>query len=441
MSIVVEVLAGGVRGGTSIMYAALGETVSERAGVINLGTEGSMLAGALAGYAVAVETGNPWARRARRGRARRRAARRGARAPGAQPRRQPVRHRARRAVPRPRPDLAVRRRRTWASDRPASRPADPAAVRDPVARARSCSTRTRWSTCPTSLAPALWWLIFRSRWGGLLLRAAGERTEVLTATATGSMPSSTPRSIVGGVLAGIGGAHLSIAYANAWFENMTAGPRLHRGRAGDLRRLAPVQVPAGAYLFGAALALSPALQARGYRRQPVRPGRRCRYLVTIARPGRARPRGPCSPRPEELRKVFDDTARTTPVVTRPPDRTPRAPHRDRPRAPATADQASTTAPLPMAGALDARGARRVADPRHAGLPRHDHGAAGDTAAGASARRPARQQGRRLHLRRPEGRLRLQPGRLRGQPGGGRGVPRPRRCSPPRTCPRTTTPPG
>ena len=54
------VLTGAVRGGTSILYAALGETVAERSGVINLGTEGSMLCGALAAYAVGIETGNPW---------------------------------------------------------------------------------------------------------------------------------------------------------------------------------------------------------------------------------------------------------------------------------------------------------------------------------------------------------------------------------------------
>lgn len=34
---ITELLTGAVRGGTSIMYAGLGETVSERAGVINLG--------------------------------------------------------------------------------------------------------------------------------------------------------------------------------------------------------------------------------------------------------------------------------------------------------------------------------------------------------------------------------------------------------------------
>src|SRR4051812_38216799 len=60
MSLPVDVLAAGVAGGTSIMFAALGETIGERAGVINLGIEGSMLGGALGAYVVAVETGSPW---------------------------------------------------------------------------------------------------------------------------------------------------------------------------------------------------------------------------------------------------------------------------------------------------------------------------------------------------------------------------------------------
>ena len=36
MILPVEVLAGGVRGGTSILYAALGESISERAGVVKI---------------------------------------------------------------------------------------------------------------------------------------------------------------------------------------------------------------------------------------------------------------------------------------------------------------------------------------------------------------------------------------------------------------------
>ena len=49
----------------------------------------------------------------------------------------------------------------------------------PVHRRRSSSTTTRSTTCRTSLVPVLWWVLYRSRWG-VLLRAAGERSEVLT---------------------------------------------------------------------------------------------------------------------------------------------------------------------------------------------------------------------------------------------------------------------
>jgi ABC-type uncharacterized transport system permease subunit len=69
-SLAVDVMSGAVVGGTAIMYAGLGETVSERAGVINLGTEGCMLGGALAAYATTAVTGSPWVgvpRRHRRG--------------------------------------------------------------------------------------------------------------------------------------------------------------------------------------------------------------------------------------------------------------------------------------------------------------------------------------------------------------------------------------
>jgi len=59
-ALIVAILIGAVAGGTSILYAALGETISERAGVVNVGMEGSMLAGCLAAFAATVKTGNPW---------------------------------------------------------------------------------------------------------------------------------------------------------------------------------------------------------------------------------------------------------------------------------------------------------------------------------------------------------------------------------------------
>src|SRR3954465_16026382 len=54
------VLAAAIPAGTAILYACLGELLSERAGVINLGVEGMMLMGALGGVAVTIWTGSAW---------------------------------------------------------------------------------------------------------------------------------------------------------------------------------------------------------------------------------------------------------------------------------------------------------------------------------------------------------------------------------------------
>jgi simple sugar transport system permease protein len=109
----------------------------------------------------------------------------------------------------------------------------------------------------------MWWMIFRSRWG-VLLRAAGERSEVLTTHGHRVMPIQYIAVVVGGMFAGVGGAHLSIAYTKSWFENMTQGRGFVAVAVVMFAARQPFKVAAGAYLFGAALALSPALQARGY---------------------------------------------------------------------------------------------------------------------------------------------------------------------------------
>jgi simple sugar transport system permease protein len=68
----------------------------------------------------------------------------------------------------------------------------------------------------------------------------------------------------GGMLAGVGGAHLSMAYATTWFENMVQGRGFVACAVVIFAARQPFKVAAGAWLFGGALALSPALQARGY---------------------------------------------------------------------------------------------------------------------------------------------------------------------------------
>jgi len=60
MDILIPILAAAVRSGTPILYATLGEILTEKSGVLNLGLEGIMLMGAFTGFAVSMYTGNPW---------------------------------------------------------------------------------------------------------------------------------------------------------------------------------------------------------------------------------------------------------------------------------------------------------------------------------------------------------------------------------------------
>jgi ABC-type uncharacterized transport system permease subunit len=57
-SVLVATLASGIRLATPFLFAALGEAVGQRSGVLNLGVEGVMLIGAFTAYFVKLETGN-----------------------------------------------------------------------------------------------------------------------------------------------------------------------------------------------------------------------------------------------------------------------------------------------------------------------------------------------------------------------------------------------
>ena len=52
------ILVGTAVAATPLIYAALGELIVERAGVLNLGVEGMMLVGAVTGFAVGLGTGS-----------------------------------------------------------------------------------------------------------------------------------------------------------------------------------------------------------------------------------------------------------------------------------------------------------------------------------------------------------------------------------------------
>jgi general nucleoside transport system permease protein len=59
-TVLVGILASGVRLATPYLYAAIGETFGQRSGVLNLGVEGQMLMGAFGAFYVVLTTGNLW---------------------------------------------------------------------------------------------------------------------------------------------------------------------------------------------------------------------------------------------------------------------------------------------------------------------------------------------------------------------------------------------
>ena len=59
-TVIIGILASGIRLATPYLYAAIGETFGQRSGVLNLGVEGQMLMGAFAAFYVTLVTGNLW---------------------------------------------------------------------------------------------------------------------------------------------------------------------------------------------------------------------------------------------------------------------------------------------------------------------------------------------------------------------------------------------
>jgi ABC-type uncharacterized transport system permease subunit len=56
----IVILQAGVATGTVLLFATIGEILAERSGVMNLGVEGMMLIGAMSAFSTTIATGNPW---------------------------------------------------------------------------------------------------------------------------------------------------------------------------------------------------------------------------------------------------------------------------------------------------------------------------------------------------------------------------------------------
>ncbi len=60
LALITSILAVTIRAGTSLVFATIGEIYTERSGVLNLGLEGTMLMGAVSGFAAAYHTESLW---------------------------------------------------------------------------------------------------------------------------------------------------------------------------------------------------------------------------------------------------------------------------------------------------------------------------------------------------------------------------------------------
>ena len=58
--VLVALIGGALRVSTPFMFVALGECLTEKSGRVNLGLEGTLVLGAMTGYAISYQTGSPW---------------------------------------------------------------------------------------------------------------------------------------------------------------------------------------------------------------------------------------------------------------------------------------------------------------------------------------------------------------------------------------------
>jgi len=112
------------------------------------------------------------------------------------------------------------------------------------------------------LVPLAWYFIYRTR-PGLHLRAVGE--DPATADAMGVNVTRTRYAyvILGGMLIGLGGAHLSLAYTPGWTENLTGGRGWIAIALVIFATWNPLRAVVGAVLFGGVNAVQFRLQAAG----------------------------------------------------------------------------------------------------------------------------------------------------------------------------------
>ena len=110
--------------------------------------------------------------------------------------------------------------------------------------------------------PVAWYYLYKTR-NGLNLRAVGESPQTADAMGINVMRTRYLYTIFGGMLVGLGGAHLSLAYTPGWAENITGGRGWIVIALVIFAMWNPARASLGAILFGGINAVQFRLQAAG----------------------------------------------------------------------------------------------------------------------------------------------------------------------------------
>ncbi len=259
MGVLVAVLGGALRVSTPFLFVSLGECITEKSGRINLGLEGILVMGAMAGYGIAYLSGNPWL---------------GVLAAGGAGLLLGLLHGVICNLPRVN-DIAVGIGLmlfglgfAFFLGKPFVQPKAPNLPSLPLgAWSDSPQIQAALQVSPLfliglALALLLAWAFRHTRWGLVLrivgdsadaARAMGYRVDLVRTLATGA----------GGFLAGVGGSFLSLHYPGSWSEGLSSGQGLMAVALVIFARWNPVHCFYAALLFGGASSLGPALQSVG----------------------------------------------------------------------------------------------------------------------------------------------------------------------------------
>jgi len=258
-SIPVAILGGAIRVSTPFLFVSLGEVLTERSGRINLGLEGTLVFGAMSGYAIAYHTGSPWA---------------GVLAAAFAGSIFGLVHGLMCSLPRVN-DIAIGIALMLFGMGVAFFFGKP--YIQPVAPDLPAFDLGWWSDLPQVQAAlrvnvlfligvvaafVMWWM-FRATRVGLLIRVVGDSTDAARAMGLRPAVIRTAATAAGGAFAGVGGAYLSLFYPGSWNEGISSGQGLMAVALVIFARWNPIACLWAAILFGGAGALGPALQSVG----------------------------------------------------------------------------------------------------------------------------------------------------------------------------------